>query len=135
MVVDQLGFSSTYKYLYPAIERYPNKFELLKELKNPNTYLMKFRPELGYWGEWKNGKRNGFGKYNWEDGQRFEGYWKDDLRSGEGVLYFDNNQKLKGVWTNDLLNGKVRKYNANDELVEIALYKNNKKIKVLEIKK
>jgi hypothetical protein len=74
IIVEQLGYSSTSKYLVPVIDRYPNKFKTIKQLQNPNTYLMQFLPELGYSGAWKNDKRNGYGTYVWEDGRKYIGY-------------------------------------------------------------
>lgn len=44
VILEQLGYGSTSKYLYPAIQAYPDKFELVLHLKNPDTYLFKFIP-------------------------------------------------------------------------------------------
>jgi len=43
VIVEQLGFSSTSKYLVPAVQKNPDKFELVLQLPNPDTYLFKFR--------------------------------------------------------------------------------------------
>jgi 4-amino-4-deoxy-L-arabinose transferase-like glycosyltransferase len=43
VVVEQLGFSSTSKYLIPAIQKNPEKFQLIRQLPNPDTYLFKFK--------------------------------------------------------------------------------------------
>jgi 4-amino-4-deoxy-L-arabinose transferase-like glycosyltransferase len=131
VVVDQLGYSSTSKYLLPAIDRYPNKFKIIQQLPNPNTYLMKFQPALGYWGNWENDKRNGFGTYVWEDGQKYEGNWKDNLRHGEGTVYFQNGESLSGVWQHGKLNGEVIKKNTNGVIVERSIYQNNEKVQVI----
>jgi hypothetical protein len=135
VVIDQLGFSSTYRYLYPTVERYPNKFKIIKELQNPNTYLMEFKPELGYWGEWKNNKRNGYGSYTWEDGQKYVGLWQNDVRHGKGILNFNNGEQLSGNWEQGKLNGKVYKLSNTGKVIEVSLYKDNKKIKILGTKK
>ena len=42
VILDQLGFSSTYRYLYPAIQEYPKLFPIFWQLQNPDTYLLKF---------------------------------------------------------------------------------------------
>ncbi|MFQ5822933.1 MAG: ArnT family glycosyltransferase [bacterium] len=42
VVVDQLGYGSTPKYLVPAIQKNPNKFRVVIHLKNPDTYLLEF---------------------------------------------------------------------------------------------
>lgn len=44
VILDQLGYSSTYRYLYPAIQNRPEHFELIAKLENPDTYLLKFVP-------------------------------------------------------------------------------------------
>lgn len=40
VVVDALGYSDTKRYLVPAVQKYPGKFKVVKEFKNPNTYLL-----------------------------------------------------------------------------------------------
>ncbi len=45
VVLEQLGYSSTYRYLYPAITAHPEIFELVTQLPNPDTYLLKFNKE------------------------------------------------------------------------------------------
>ncbi|MFD0963100.1 hypothetical protein [Pseudofulvibacter geojedonensis] len=132
VVVEQLGYSSTSKYLVPVIDRYPEKFKIIKELKNPNTYLMKFSPDLGYWGEWKNEKRNGYGVYNWEDGQKYIGEWKDNLRHGKGKVIFKNGELILGKWINGKLNGETIKKDSNGIIIEKSLYLNNQKIKSIK---
>ena len=131
VIVDQLGFSSTSKYLVPVIDRYPNKFKTIIELKNPNTYLMQFLPELGYSGDWKDEKRNGYGTYVWEDGQKYIGYWKNDVRHGKGTVSFNNGERLEGVWIDGKLNGEVIKKTKNNVVIERSIYKNNVKIEVI----
>lgn len=131
VVVEQLGYSSTSKYLVPVIDRYPNKFKLIKELKKPNTYLMQFLPELGYTGTWENGKRNGVGTYVWEDGQKYIGEWRNDVRHGKGTVFFANGESLSGVWENGKLNGEVIKKGKNNEILEKSIYKDNKKVEVI----
>ena len=42
VILDQLGYSSTVRYLYPAISNNPERFSLIKHLESPDTYLLKF---------------------------------------------------------------------------------------------
>jgi hypothetical protein len=42
VVLEQLGFASTAKYLYPAIQKNQAKFPIAIQLPNPDTYLLKF---------------------------------------------------------------------------------------------
>ncbi|MFK7748677.1 MAG: phospholipid carrier-dependent glycosyltransferase [Kordia sp.] len=131
VIVAQLGYSSTSKYVVPVIDRYPNKFKMIKQLQNPNTYLMQFVPELGYSGDWKDDKRNGFGTYVWEDGQKYVGQWKDNVRHGKGIVSFKNGEQLEGVWINGKLNGEVVKKDKNNVVIEKSNYKDNVKIEVI----
>lgn len=151
VVLDQLGYSSTSRYLYPAIKKYPGKFKIIYQLKDPDTYLMQFNYEMDYTGEWENGmkhgkgifrwengmsyegdwmygKRTGIGKFTWPNKQVFEGEWIEDRRNGTGTLTLPNGTKYQGVWTNDMLNGKVKIYDANGNLLETARFKNNQKV-------
>lgn len=42
VVVDQLGFSSTPRYLVPAVNANKNRFQLLRQIPNSNTFILKF---------------------------------------------------------------------------------------------
>ena len=45
VVLEQLGYSSTPKYLLPAIQKNQNLFKLEMHLKEPDTYLLRFNKE------------------------------------------------------------------------------------------
>jgi hypothetical protein len=45
VILEQLGYRSTYQYLYPAIEAYQDLFRVVMHLQNPDTYLLKFDRE------------------------------------------------------------------------------------------
>lgn len=103
VVLDQMGYSSTGRYLYPAIQKYPEKFPLVLQLKNPDTYLLSFKPDLGYKGEWNEDVKEGKGSYKWENGAFYNGAWKDNKRSGYGEMKLPDGTLLKGIWENDRL--------------------------------
>jgi hypothetical protein len=42
VVIEQLGYSSTYRYLAPAIEKNQERFNVVSVIENPNTYLFEF---------------------------------------------------------------------------------------------
>ncbi len=44
VIVEQLGFSSTGRYLVPVVQQNPKNFKIVYHLKNPDTYLVKFIP-------------------------------------------------------------------------------------------
>ncbi len=43
VVVEQLGYSSTYRYLVPAIKKNQDRFNLVSVIENPETYLLEFK--------------------------------------------------------------------------------------------
>ena len=43
VVIEQLGFASTGKYLVPAVQKNMDKFDVVLHLQNPDTYLLKFK--------------------------------------------------------------------------------------------
>lgn len=57
-----------------------------------------------YVGEFKNGKRNGFGEtLNLKDDTIYEGYWKNDLYHGKGVLMDKfGDKEYEGLWKNGM---------------------------------
>ena len=70
-----------------------------------------------YFGEWKDGKLNGYGTKIWSDGSKYVGEWKDGNFNGYGtftvlgtskgdVVYVGNwNGDLEGQGTETLSNG------------------------------
>ena len=46
-------------------------------------------------GEYKDGKREGFGITFFGDGSRFEGDFENDEANGKGIYVFDENQKYE----------------------------------------
>ncbi len=128
VVLDQLGFSSTKRYLFPAIQRYPNKFKTVRVVKDPDTYLLRFLPQYGYWGDWKNNKKEGQGSFVWQDGKKFVGTFRNGKREGPGVIYFPSGFRMEGTWKNDNLEGKVLIRDPAGKIVEIREYKENKLI-------
>ncbi|ARN78730.1 hypothetical protein BST97_12405 [Nonlabens spongiae] len=132
VVLEKLGFSSTTRYLKLLIDRYPEKFLETYKLESPDTYLFEFRPELGYTGDWNNDKREGYGIYVWQDGQRFEGYWKNNLRHGNGTVIFENGESLTGTWTEGSLNGIAVKKDQDGKVIERAFYEKNQKLKIVD---
>ena len=132
VVLEKLGFSSTARYLKPLIDRYPEKFLETYKLEGPETYLFEFKPELGYTGDWNNDKRDGYGIYVWQDGQRFEGYWKNNLRHGNGTVIFENGESLTGTWIEGSLNGIAIKKDQDGKVIERALYEKNQKVKIVD---
>lgn len=58
-----------------------------------------------YVGQMKDGKRHGYGTYNFKDGSKYEGEWRHDTRCGKGVELFSNSNKYEGYWLRDKKHG------------------------------
>ena len=59
-----------------------------------------------YYGQWKNGERNGRGLQLWKDGSQYEGYWKNDRANGKGRLIHADGDAFIGNWLNDKAEGQ-----------------------------
>jgi hypothetical protein len=93
------------------MKAYPEKFKVLHQIGELDTinqvnpaYIVQFNPEWGYFGEMLNGKREGKGVYNRQDGVRYEGEYHNDLPNGYGEYSNPNtNVHLKGIWKDGYL--------------------------------
>ena len=43
VVIDQIGFRSTPEFLAPAVQAHENRFKILHIVRDPNTYVLKFK--------------------------------------------------------------------------------------------
>lgn len=123
VVGDHLGFSSTERYLYPAISRDPYKFHVIH--REGNSYLMQFKPQLGYFGERKEGLPSGMGRYVYEDGSRHEGMYSGGKRHGTGMLYSSIDFRLEAEWVNGLTQGEAHLYDPAGKLLKTFTYRND----------
>ena len=44
VVYEQLGYSSTERYLKPAVAAHPDRFSVVRTLEAPTTQLLRFHP-------------------------------------------------------------------------------------------
>jgi hypothetical protein len=153
VILDELGFSSTGRYLAPALQKNQEKFKLITHTqeadpKKPQTYLYEIHYDCGYSGEWIKGKRNGKGISHYADGTSYEGYWKNDvkdgngiftwlgglkfeglfsknLRNGPGVLHMKKGKILKGTWSNDTISGHALLCDSLGHVLHEGIMRNN----------
>lgn len=128
VVVDQMGFADVGRYLVPAIQRDAAKFPMLHSIPgrmNPQqvTYLLGFKPELGYHGPWEKGLKHGQGRWAGGDGSTFEGTWVNDTIRGEGVMTRADGVRIEGRWDNGQLNGPGR-YVKDGQVLQQGIYVN-----------
>lgn len=55
-----------------------------------------------YRGNWSNDKRNGLGTYCWPSGNKYEGNWLDSKSSGHGTYYWPSGNAFVGEFINDV---------------------------------
>lgn len=58
-----------------------------------------------YTGSWVSGKKQGSGTQFYKSGDRYEGEWFEGLRSGWGRMYFHDNSIYEGEWFEDKRSG------------------------------
>ncbi|XP_054699792.1 MORN repeat-containing protein 3 isoform X3 [Grus americana] len=59
-----------------------------------------------YTGWWKNDKKCGYGATFYPDGERYEGEWSSGLRSGWGRMYYRDGSIYEGQWLEDRPSGQ-----------------------------
>ena len=80
-----------------------------------------------YVGEYKDGKRNGQGKFTSPDGFMYEGEWRNGV-TWNGIYYDKYGWKYFGSWKNgELWNGT--EYDKNGNIIKNILYGRNLKIR------
>lgn len=108
-------YKHAYTTLYPAIKKYPEKFKVIHQVAEVDTakkvnpvYIVQYNPDWGYHGELVDGKKEGYGVFNYQDGRKFEGNYVHDIPNGEGSLYDEAGRlQFKGTWKNgQYLDGK-----------------------------
>lgn len=92
---------------------------------NCNDGWGQWKYDNGYYdGFWFNGKRNGYGLYEWDDVGTYIGFWVDDNMEGYGSYETKSGEIMKGMFHNGQLDGLGEVYNENKEWV-LGLYKAN----------
>ena len=109
-VIIDSWFRHGYATIYPCVQKYPEKFKLVKQIGEVNaerhqnpTLIFEFNDEWGYTGDMVNGIREGQGVLKMNDGRRYEGAFSANAPNGFGILY-DQQGKilLKGIWQNGI---------------------------------
>ena len=59
-----------------------------------------------YYGQFKNGSRNGYGIQVFADGRVYHGEFKDNSQNGFGHMKYSNNDEYDGEWLNNFKNGQ-----------------------------
>ena len=111
----------------------------IKDLENGEKYEGNFKNGLRdgngkyfykngdvYDGEFKDGKIEGEGVMTYENGHKYEGEFRDNLRDGKGTYYYKNGDRYEGSWRKGLKEGKgVYYWKAGDRFE--GYFENNEK--------
>ena len=75
-----------------------------------------------YKGEYKDGKRHGYGKYIWKDekfrGTKYIGNWQQNQMHGKGTMFFGNGDRYVGEFMYDKFDGEGTYYYSNGTKIE-----------------
>jgi 4-amino-4-deoxy-L-arabinose transferase-like glycosyltransferase len=141
VVLEQLGYSSGIRYLYPAIAANREKFAMLYETAKPETYLFRFHNAFGYRGEWRIdtpegeyqdpviGIKEGQGTYVFSDGSTYEGQWKNDKRNGFGIMKYADGSRFEGFWLENKEHGKGEMYDVSGNFIDSGIWENGEFIR------
>lgn len=81
--------------------------------------------EFSYAGEWKNGKRDGFGVLSWKNISKYIGEFKDDRVFGFGLLYHHDGDIYTGNW-NDFQAQGIGSYKTKKDAKYEGYWENDK---------
>ena len=59
-----------------------------------------------YKGEWRDGEKNGKGKFTWYDGDVYDGEWKCGIMHGKGTFKWTSGDVYVGEWKAGQVDGK-----------------------------
>lgn len=60
----------------------------------------------------KNGKRNGYGVFTYNNGGHYDGNWKNNQMHGQGKLFYKSGAlAYDGEWYKDMFHGKGKVFN------------------------
>ena len=93
-----------------SLEKTANVLDLLAPVLKPvDRYIHQKVYDYEYKGEYKDGKRHGYGTYIWKDkelkGQKYVGYFKNDKIHGKGTLTSKDGHSFVGEFKNDKRHG------------------------------
>lgn len=67
-----------------------------------------------YEGDWKSDKMEGYGIYNYSNGDVYEGQWLDNMHHGTGKMYFTDGSRYEGEWKEHRMHGSGSYWDINN---------------------
>lgn len=84
------------KVTYPNGDIFTGSF--VNNLKNGEGSYVYNETKAKYCGMWKDGMKEGTGKFEYPDGSLYQGNWSENKRNGKGSYYFPNGDVYCGNW-------------------------------------
>ncbi|TNV80604.1 hypothetical protein FGO68_gene1538 [Halteria grandinella] len=82
-----------------------------------------------YQGEYKRGKRHGYGKVTYPSGKSYDGQWQNNNKHGQGRYTYSSGRYEEGQWKDSKKVGEHKKYSKEGTLRELITYEDDKKVK------
>jgi hypothetical protein len=83
------------------------------KLIHPSSDNTQYGQEF-YEGDWKNDKMEGYGIYNYSNGDVYEGQWLDNMHHGTGKMYFTDGSRYEGEWKEHRMHGTGSYWDINN---------------------
>lgn len=98
MIKYQEGMTGVASHTYENNVIYEGDF---KEGKRCGFGVSHSENRFEYIGEWQNDKKHGLGKQRWTDGSVYEGQWKEGVKQGYGKYCWSDGEYYEGYWEGD----------------------------------
>lgn len=120
----------TEKYRNEVVETKAIWEEIADELKNliEEAYLFKTEKYSNgdvYYGEFKDGKRHGYGKYTWANGGYYEGEWQENERTGVGHQVWTDGTEYIGDYKINKWEGRGLRISSNGAIKSGIFHNDN----------
>ncbi|MHB8065119.1 MAG: DUF2628 domain-containing protein [Ruminiclostridium sp.] len=93
------------------------------------TYINR-RRVAGYFGDWENNQRNGYGNCKYTNKDYYSDEWVNGKRSGDGMIKYADGTKYIGEWLDDKRSGYGIYYSKTRKIIYEGKWGSDKQVKV-----
>lgn len=124
LVVDFTNKATANNITYPAFKMYNKKFEIVMEVEHGSSFIAKFDPTKGYFGEYNGNLREGKGTMKYPNGDLYQGQWLAGEKSGKGIFMWTKDKvQYRGEWLNNQMHG-IGQMRFDDGVVFVGVWDN-----------
>ena len=87
------------------------------------TYVW-FEEGKKYTGNWKVGKMDGKGKFEWKDGKKYNGQYIEGKKQGFGIMNWPSGIRYEGDWSQGRQHGPGKLFDKEGNLVSEGRWEN-----------